>query len=111
MSLKYTMEIMEMLDNPNVTGKTVQNIFKEFKYCEASYQTIHGHQGATDFVKIVIKGTDGKASGGNAPSLGIIGRLGGIGARPTKIGFVSDGDGAVAAIASAIKTGEYVGER
>lgn len=103
MSLKYTMEIMEILDNANVTGETVQNIFKEFEYCEASYQTIHGNQGATDFVKIVIKGTEGKLSGGNAPSLGIIGRLGGIGARPSKIGFVSDGDGAVAAITSALK--------
>lgn len=35
--------------------------------------------------------------------MGIIGRLGGIGARPSRIGFVSDGDGAAAAIASALK--------
>jgi hypothetical protein len=35
--------------------------------------------------------------------LGIIGRLGGIGARPERIGFVSDGDGALTALAAAAK--------
>src|SRR5699024_9275925 len=38
-----------------------------------------------------------------APTLGIIGRLGGVGARPEQIGFVSDGDGALAALTSALK--------
>ena len=39
----------------------------------------------------------------NAPTLGIIGRLGGIGARPHKIGLVSDADGAITALAAAAK--------
>ena len=34
-----------------------------------------------------MKGKNGKSSGGNAPTLGIIGRLGGIGARPEMTGF------------------------
>ena len=38
-----------------------------------------------------------------APTLGIIGRLGGVGARPAAIGLVSDGDGAVTALAVALK--------
>ena len=42
-------------------------------------------------------------SGGSAPTLGIIGRLGGVGARPARKGFVSDGDGALAALAAAAK--------
>src|SRR5699024_11212104 len=46
---------------------------------------------------------NGKSSGGDAPTLGIVGRLGGIGARPKRIGFVSDGDGAAAAVATALK--------
>jgi len=45
----------------------------------------------------------GRLCGGAARTLGIIGRLGGIGARPGRIGLVSDGDGAVAAIAAALK--------
>ncbi|WP_254171499.1 DUF1177 family protein, partial [Clostridioides difficile] len=43
----------------------------------------------------------------DAPTLGILGRLGGIGARPEVIGFVSDGDGALVAIAVAAKLLDY----
>jgi Protein of unknown function (DUF1177) len=35
----------------------------------------------------------------------VIGRLGGLGARPARIGFVSDGDGALIALAVAAKLG------
>lgn len=41
--------------------------------------------------------------GGSAPTLGILGRLGGLGARPERIGMVSDGDGALIALAVAAK--------
>ena len=41
-----------------------------------------------------------------APTLGVVGRLGGIGARPGLIGFVSDGDGAAAALTIALKLGD-----
>lgn len=50
-----------------------------------------------------VKGTRGKLSGGDVPTLDIIGRLGGIGARPEMIGYVSDGDGAAAALSVALK--------
>ncbi|WP_188455833.1 DUF1177 domain-containing protein [Virgibacillus oceani] len=103
MSLKYTMEVMELLDDANVNGKRITDLFKGNENCEASYESVKGEQGSTDFVQIVIKGTNGKLSGGQAPSLGIVGRLGGLGARPNRIGFVSDGDGAAAAITIALK--------
>jgi hypothetical protein len=45
----------------------------------------------------------GRSDGEHTPTLGIIGRLGGIGARPDKIGLVSDADGAIAALAAAAK--------
>lgn len=103
MSLKYTIEVMELLDDANANGECVTQLFKDIEQCEASYKTVKGEQGSTDFVKIVIKGTQGKISGGKAPSLGIVGRLGGLGARPNRIGFVSDGDGAAAAVTVALK--------
>ncbi|SUI99206.1 Protein of uncharacterised function (DUF1177) [Sporosarcina pasteurii] len=103
LSLKYTMEIMELLDDANANGEMVIQLFEGFEHCEATYETVEGHSGSTDFVKIIIKGTNGKLSGGNAPSLGIVGRLGGLGARPNRIGFVSDGDGAAAAVTIALK--------
>lgn len=103
MSLKYTMEVMELLDDANASGEMVVQLFEGFEHCEATYETVKGHSGLTDFVKVIIKGIDGKLGGGNAPSLGIVGRLGGLGARPNRIGFVSDGDGAAAAVAIALK--------
>jgi len=97
------MEVMDMLDDPSINGEKIVELFEDTNNCEASYQTVEGDQGSTDFVKILIKGTNGKSSGGDAPTLGIVGRLGGIGARPKRIGFVSDGDGAAAAVATALK--------
>ena len=103
MSLKYTMDVMETLDDINASGEKVVQLFEGFEHCEASYDTVQGEDGSTDFVKIVVKGIEGKQSGGDARTLGIVGRLGGIGARPQRIGFVSDGDGAAAAVAIGVK--------
>lgn len=103
MSLKYTMDVMELLDDANASGEMVVQLFEGFEQCKATSETVKGHSGSTDFVKVIIKGTDGKLSGGNAPTLGIVGRLGGLGARPNRIGFVSDGDGAAAAVTIALK--------
>ncbi|KIL49406.1 DUF1177 domain-containing protein [Jeotgalibacillus soli] len=103
MSLKYTMEVMELLDDASANGEMVTALFKDFTQCEASYETVSGDRGSTDFVKIIVKGSEGKLAGGSAPSLGIVGRLGGLGARPSRIGFVSDGDGAAAAVTIALK--------
>ncbi|CAD2072278.1 DUF1177 domain-containing protein [Phocicoccus pinnipedialis] len=106
MTLKQTLEILDQLDHPKVNGTDIIKLFERYKYAEATTQTIEGEKGSTDFVNILIKGTSGKSGGGSAPTMGIIGRLGGIGARPERIGFVSDGDGAAAALTSALKLAE-----
>ncbi|WP_080873733.1 DUF1177 domain-containing protein [Oceanobacillus timonensis] len=103
MSLKQTMEVMELLDDASINGEKIVKLFDEMNYCDASFETVTGETGSTDFIKVVIKGTNGKVDGGDAPSLGIVGRLGGLGARPNRIGFVSDGDGAAAAVTTALK--------
>ena len=46
---------------------------------------------------------DGKTVGGSARTLGVIGRNGAVGARPVRIGMVSDADGPLGAIAVALK--------
>ncbi len=51
----------------------------------------------------MIPGSRGRQNGGDSPTLGVIGRLGGIGARPEMIGMVSDADGAVTALSIALK--------
>lgn len=103
MSLQQTLQVFELLDSAYASGEKVKNLLAEYPNIEVSVKAVSGPKGSTDFVKIVIPGTEGKRSGGTAPTLGIVGRLGGIGARPGRIGLVSDADGAVAAVASALK--------
>ncbi len=106
MSLQQTLQVFELLDSAYASGEKVKNLLAEYAGLEVSVKAVSGPKGSTDFMKIVIPGTQGKCSGGSAPTLGIVGRLGGIGARPGRIGLVSDADGAVAAIASALKLAE-----
>lgn len=103
MSFRATIEAMSLLDDARVDGEKVVQALKALGLADAGYTRIKGPQGSTDFVKAVIHGSRGKKRGGKARTLGVIGRLGGIGARPEMIGLVSDGDGAVTAVAVAMK--------
>ncbi|MGI6642649.1 MAG: DUF1177 domain-containing protein [Bacillota bacterium] len=105
MSLKATLEAISLLDDATVDGPKVENALRSAGVRGVSVKRVRGERGFTDFVKAVIPGKSGRRNGGNAPTLGVIGRLGGIGARPEMIGLVSDGDGACAAVAAAIKLG------
>ena len=102
MALKQTIEVYELLDSAMVSGETVAAVLRE-RGLQVEVIPVQGEQGSTDFVRTLIPGTAGKVAGGQAPTLGIIGRLGGIGARPAAIGLVSDADGAITAIACALK--------
>jgi len=103
MTLKQTLTAFELLDDPHVTGEKAAAMFQNYSHVTVTTKTVEGKSGSTDFIKILVKGKNGKAADGYAPTLGVIGRLGGIGARPGRIGMVSDADGAVAAITSALK--------
>lgn len=103
MSLKQTLCVYELIDCADVKGTDVIALFDTFPSIEASSQTVKDNKGQSDFIRIVIPGAEGKSQGGSARTLGIIGRLGGIGARPSRIGVVSDADGAIAAITVALK--------
>jgi hypothetical protein len=101
--LKQVIEVMELLDSAKVNGEKVADFFKNQGAQDVKTWRIQGDKGITDFVKIKIHGNDGKTKGGSCPTLGIIGRLGGIGARPEQIGIVSDSDGATTALSTALK--------
>ncbi len=101
--LKQVLEIIELLDNPRANGNMVAELLKQRGLERVEVKEIREGHSKTDFIKIVIPGHKGKINRGNAPTLGIIGRLGGVGARPEIIGYVSDGDGAVAALSAALK--------
>lgn len=101
MTLKYVLEAMELLDGWTRGAAVVQFLNERGLPVELSPMT--DEIGTTDFVKIRVAGARGKMRGGSAPTTGIVGRLGGIGARPERVGMVSDADGAVTAIALALK--------
>lgn len=101
--LHQVIQIHELLDDAHINGEKVLDFFKDKAIDVINQTTISSPKGKTDFIKITIGGKEGKIVGGTAPTLGIIGRLGGIGARPEKIGLVSDADGAIVALAIALK--------
>lgn len=104
MSLKYVIEIYELMDDPSISGLKMKEYLQQIhESADVNVTTIKGNKGSTDFIKVVVPGRNGKRNGGTAPTLGVVGRLGGIGARPEKIGFVSDGDGALASMSIAAK--------
>ncbi len=103
MALQQTLTVFEALDSAYVNGERVKQLFAGYKDIEVTVKQVTGMKGSTDFIHVLIPGTEGKSSGGTAPTFGIVGRLGGIGARPSRIGLVSDADGAIAAVAAALK--------
>lgn len=104
MLLKQVLELYEILDDPKADGAAVIRYLQRIDPdVQAETYPLSGEKGVTHMVKVRIPGACGKTAGGSAPTLGILGRLGGLGARPEMIGFVSDGDGAVAALAVAAK--------
>lgn len=104
--LKQVIEIIDLLDDPNITGEKALEIFQGIEGIKATSTTLEGAEGSTDFVNILIEGTNGKTKGGTARTLGVIGRLGGIAAHPSRKGLVSDADGAIGALATALKLKE-----
>jgi len=95
--------IYEILDRPGKHGVPLSKIFNKNKKIEFAVNEIKSKNGSTQFLKICIPGVHGKKKKGTAPTLGIIGRLGGVGARPETVGFVSDGDGALAVLSTALR--------
>lgn len=103
MSLSHTLAVFEALDSPRASGDTVRALLDGVDGVMLDVERVQGPKGHTDFVRVVVPGHSGIRAGGTAPTLGIVGRLGGVGARPSRIGLVSDADGAVAAVAIARK--------
>jgi hypothetical protein len=105
MALKQVIEVYDLLETPVIDKGEIKEFFmtKGLGESEIEFQSIKEEKGETEFIKIHIKGGKAKSEGGKASTLGVIGRLGGIGARPHKIGLVSDADGAITALAVGAK--------
>ena len=101
--LRQVIEAWDLLDSADVGGEDVASRLQERGAKLVKVDRVHGRRGFTDFIETTIVGTNGQRRGGDRPTLGIIGQLGGVGARPEVQGLVSDADGAVTALATALK--------
>lgn len=108
MVLKQVMEIADFLDRPEIDAAELKELFLQrgLEAAEFESRRVEGRKGRTEFVKLRLAGKRGKVRKKRAPTLGIIGRLGGVGARPHRIGLVSDADGAMTVLAAALKLAE-----
>lgn len=103
MLFRQMLEIYDLIDKPQASGQEIAELLKQRGAEDVVIETVTSETGSTDCIKVLISGINGKSRGGDAPTLGVVGRLGGLGARPELIGAVSDGDGAVAALTCALK--------
>ena len=103
MLMRQVLDVYERLDRADASGEKMEEYLRHLGAEEVEVTTIEGPKGKTDMIRVTIPGTNGKSAGGKAPTLGVLGRFGGLGARPEQIGFVSDGDGALVALAVAAK--------
>lgn len=110
MSAHQLNQIIELLDSPDVNGKKVVSVLENsasphacIQLDSVPYEAPEDTSQQCDFIKIIIKGSEGKHNAGLYPTLGIIGRLGAQQAQPARIGLVSDADGSIVALACALK--------
>lgn len=104
MLYKQLIELFDILDSASASGAQVVEYLRSIvPDCQVETYPLEGPKGHTDMVRILVPGKNGKSKGGSAKTMGILGRLGGLGARPEQLGFVSDGDGALTALAVAAK--------
>ena len=105
MLIKQVIQVYDLLDRADASGKKVKESMESLGAKDIILEKLHDEDDTktTDYIRITIPGKNGKVMKGNSPTLGVLGRLGGIGARPEVVGYVSDGDGALAALAVAAK--------
>lgn len=96
----YVLEVVKLLDRPEVGEEDVRELLDRGGRVELQLKRLRGDRGSTLLVKVLIRGR------GRGRTLGIVGRLGGVGARPELVGMVSDADGAVVALSVASKLAE-----
>ncbi len=107
MALKQTIEAYELLDQATINGEGVAALLRN-RGLQVVVTPVQGEKGRTDFIRVLVPGSAGKQAKGESPTVGIIGQLGGIGARPGVIGLVSDADGAITALACALKLADML---
>lgn len=65
MILRQVLELFDLLDTPAANGKQITELLKERGAHEVTVETVTSEKGSTDCITVLIKGSDGKSSGGS----------------------------------------------
>lgn len=103
--LSELLRIKDLLESAGSDGEAVREYFRPFDI-DVTVVPLGTKDARVDLLRLTIPGSDGRSNGGSAPTLGIIGRLGGLAARG-KFGLVSDADGALVALTAAAKLARF----
>lgn len=110
MSLREIMDVCDLMDDPGLSGERVAALLRapdalgvQVEIKSVAYAEPEDTSATCDFIKVVIPGADGARAGGDAPTLGLVGRLGAQQAQPERTGYVSDADGSIVALAAALR--------
>lgn len=114
MTQRQVSTIHEMMDMPNLSGQDFVDLLQavgapdaEISIDSVAYEPPEDTSKLCDFIKVKLRGSDGKSAGGDHPTMGLIGRLGAQQAQPNRVGLVSDADGSIVALAAALKLLEF----
>ncbi|QHI97696.1 DUF1177 family protein [Xylophilus rhododendri] len=105
MALKQVLEAFELLSSAHIDGEQVAALLRSRGVEDVTVTRVQGETTATDFLACTLPGRDP-----TLPALGIVGRLGGLGARPGMVGLVSDADGGIVAVAAALKLADMAAQ-
>ncbi len=106
MSMNQVLETIELLSPARIDGETVAALLRARGVADVTVTRVEENGLYTDFLACTLPGLDP-----TAPALGVVGRLGGVGARPAVTGLVSDADGAIVAVATALKLADMAAGR
>ncbi|MDO4565640.1 MAG: DUF1177 family protein [Clostridia bacterium] len=93
----------DLLSRHDASGETVARYLMDHGVEHVTVRRVGTGSAYSDFLRIVIPGLTGRARGMSSPTLGVAGRLGGIKLENQPLSLISDADGAIVAIALALK--------
>ena len=104
MLLKEILNVYDLLDSATANGDAVANYLKSIR-ASANVEVVHidTPKGSNRCRPRACRRYKRTQRGWFRSPIGLMGWLGGIGARPGAVGYVSDGDGALVALAIAAK--------
>jgi hypothetical protein len=104
--LKEVLDTISVLENPSLTADDITDFLNADGVQSLTTTlpvTMPSQSDSFHVITALIRGAKGKSSGGTAPTICIIGQLGGLAVRPYEPGLISDADGAICSLSVAKK--------